>query len=145
MKRRCNIERDPALRAQVHELIGQGCTIAQITEQVRGAASRHSIGRYVNRYNKLFARVVRWSDAMDMGEAMQLMQSPALASTHGDIDALCALMFKLGRRDPGLKEPAVRASLGDLSNKLKPKGATPETIELIKKELLGLDVDYGLG
>lgn len=141
MKRRCNIERDLWLRAKVHELVRQGVTVARIADRVGGAASRPTIGRYVSRYKKLLALVAAWSDQTEQSVPLQFTTSSSMRQTQENISALCSLMLKLDRRDLDFREAAVRESLRDVANKLKPKGATPEAINFVKSRLLGLDVD----
>lgn len=141
MKRRCNIERDPVLRAKVHELVRQGVTVARIAEQVGSAASRPTIGRYVSRYKKLLAQVAAWTVQTEQGIPLQFTTSPSMRQAQENINALHSLMLKLDRRDLDFREAAVRDSLRDVANKLKPKGATPEAISFVKSKLLGLNLD----
>lgn len=136
MKRRCNIMRDAELQAKVHAQIAAGHKVQAIvqslgTEQI----SRAALYRYVQQYRAALAKLEE-SKAPSADE----FSSPHLDGLHETLHRIQKIGRALEARDLNAREGAIRSHHDANPASNRRLGASPESIEFIKKKILGLDV-----
>lgn len=139
MKRRCVIDRDPRLRAQVEAAIANDIPLRAIAASLSdGRVSRTAIGRYARRY-RAEARNFLSSKSRTGGDLKAALALPKFADIRSKISLLEIITDECQASDAAAKESALRAYYGQNPGKAKANGASPASISFIKRKILGLE------
>lgn len=132
-RRLCSVAGNADLRRKVHEWLSKGHGLTRIARSLGAKGASHSVlARYVRLYKRI---MTSWgSDALiqprDLPPSLRMFQKTfAEFQTH------------LSERDIDEKERLRRSELPLKPEKDRKGGASPEAINIIKSQILGLDVD----